>query len=381
MAIEPDTKDWTWVLDEACPDCGFDTTCVDVTDLGAALRANAAAWVVVLSGDPAHLSRRPSESVWSPLEYACHVRDVHRVFGERLRLMLDESDPLFANWDQDEAALEGDYPAQQLAAVRDELATAAASVAATYESVAGEQWERTGRRSNGSSFSVASIGRYHLHDVVHHLHDVGHDTQRATIAAYDADAAAYAAASATLPDRVADEIIWFTGAVTTAPGSGGRVIEVGSGGGRDALALEGLGLSVRRTDVSARFVELLRAAGHEADVIDPLTDDLADARTGRPYDGVWAHASLLHVARDDVPVVVRRLAEATRADGALHVALKQGDGEAWSTHGTVEAPRHFVFWQEGPLRSVLEDAGWQVDEVLHQESGDQPWLIVRGRRR
>ena len=36
----------------------------------------------------------------------------------------------------------------------------------------GDQWQRTGRRSNGSAFTVESIGRYHLHDVVHHLWDV-----------------------------------------------------------------------------------------------------------------------------------------------------------------------------------------------------------------
>ena len=48
----------------------------------------------------------------------------------------------------------------------------AAEAAAVYASVAGDQWQRTGRRSNGSAFTVESIGRYHLHDVVHHLWDV-----------------------------------------------------------------------------------------------------------------------------------------------------------------------------------------------------------------
>ena len=36
-----------------------------------------------------------------------------------------------------------------------------------------DQWQRTGRRSNGSAFTVETLGRYHLHDVVHHLWDVG----------------------------------------------------------------------------------------------------------------------------------------------------------------------------------------------------------------
>src|SRR6187551_2418321 len=37
----------------------------------------------------------PTPQVWSPLEYACHVRDVHRVFGERVQMMLAVDDPLF----------------------------------------------------------------------------------------------------------------------------------------------------------------------------------------------------------------------------------------------------------------------------------------------
>jgi hypothetical protein len=38
--------------------------------------------------------------------------------------------------------------------------------------VVGAAWDRPGLRSNGSRFTVASLGRYHLHDVVHHLRDV-----------------------------------------------------------------------------------------------------------------------------------------------------------------------------------------------------------------
>ena len=92
-------------------------------------------------------------------------------------------------------------------------------------------------------------------------------------------------------------------------------------------------------------------AGHEADVLDPLSDDLGDpARPGTPYDGVWASASLLHVDRTDLPTVLRRLADATRPAGVLMLWLKEGDGEGWSTHGSVGAPRHFVYWREGPLR-------------------------------
>ena len=53
-----------------------------------------------------------------------------------------------------------------------DLLAAADEVAASYDGVAGDDWGRRGTRSNGSVFTVESLGRYHLHDVVHHLWDV-----------------------------------------------------------------------------------------------------------------------------------------------------------------------------------------------------------------
>ena len=72
----PDTKDWTWVLDRPCAECGLDAGALDRADLGAMLRDNATAWQQVLAAPEA--TRRPEPTVWSPTEYAAHVRDVHR---------------------------------------------------------------------------------------------------------------------------------------------------------------------------------------------------------------------------------------------------------------------------------------------------------------
>ncbi|TCU41434.1 methyltransferase family protein [Rhizobium azibense] len=133
-----------------------------------------------------------------------------------------------------------------------------------------------------------------------------------TVRSYDTVAAEYAAEAAAMPEWVATEIDAFV----TELGGSGRVLEIGSGGGRDALELEKRGISVRRTDISKGFVELLRESGFEADLLDPLTEDLADPqRPGTPYDGVWACACLIHVVREDFGTVLGRLAEATRAGG------------------------------------------------------------------
>lgn len=198
------------------------------------------------------------------------------------------------------------------------------------------------------------------------------EAKAATIAAYDASAAAYRDGTSQLPPEVAAA----ADALAERLGAGARVLEIGSGPGRDARALEERGLSVRRTDVSPGFVSLLREQGLVADVLDPLVDDLADSlHAGAPYDGVWASACLLHVARPDLPVVLRRLAAVTRPGGVLHLSLKEGDGEHWSTHGNIAAPRLFVFWREGPLREVLDQAGWAADQVSRRDGvRDDRWL-------
>lgn len=193
-------------------------------------------------------------------------------------------------------------------------------------------------------------------------------------------ASEYAAEAATMPEWVAIEIDAF---VTALDGSG-RVLEIGSGGGRDALELEMRGISVRRTDVSKGFVELLRQNGFEADPLDPLTEDLADPRRpDTPYDGIWACACLIHVAREDFGTVLRRLAGATRAGGQLHVSVREGDGERVSAHGNTAATRRYVetYWRESDLRSALTDAGWIVSQVRRcMGRPDDWWLSVRASR-
>ncbi|MFN8172061.1 MAG: DinB family protein [Candidatus Nanopelagicales bacterium] len=170
---EPDDKDWTWVLVRRCDECGFAAGEVprhDLVSLAAEVgRRWDATWAAAADADP---TRRPRPAVWSPLEYACHVRDVYDLAVFRTALMREQDDPVFANWDQDATALESDYGSTDPAALAPALASSARAYERALATVRDEEWSRPGRRSNGSVFTVDSFTRYVLHDLAHHLTDV-----------------------------------------------------------------------------------------------------------------------------------------------------------------------------------------------------------------
>lgn len=166
-----DDKDWTWVLQRRCEQCGAEVGTVARDALGERYFVAAEEWVRILEENPA-VEVRPSPGVWSPLEYGAHVRDVYATTRERLDLLLTREDPVFANWDQDEAARTGRYAEQDPEQVADELEAAAQALVSEIAEIEPAAWTRSGTRSNGSVFTVETLLQYVLHDVVHHLWDV-----------------------------------------------------------------------------------------------------------------------------------------------------------------------------------------------------------------
>lgn len=171
----PDTKNWTWVLERPCPDCRFDASTIARQDVGHTLRRIVDDWRTALQRGDLVRQRPPERGegpIWSALEYGCHVRDVFVLYYERLQLMLTQDNPLFANWDQDVTALEKRYWEDDPASVGTALVTAGLRLAEAFDQVRAEQWQRTGRRSDGANFTIESFGHYFLHDPLHHLQDV-----------------------------------------------------------------------------------------------------------------------------------------------------------------------------------------------------------------
>ena len=152
---------------------------------------------------------------------------------------------------------------------------------------------------------------------------------------------------------------------------GATVLELGSGTGRDALELEGLGYRVRRTDGAASFVEMMRADGQQADQLNALTDEF-----GGPYDLVFADAVFLHFGRDQLAMVLNK---ASKAAGLLAFSIREGEGDEWS-YRHLDLPRHITKWQEPALRQLLANCGWTPISVLRGQTPVGGWLYVLAQR-
>ena len=187
------------------------------------------------------------------------------------------------------------------------------------------------------------------------------DSSDITLAAYELHAEQYIARTSNIRSQLVDDLI----ALVPQDSS---VLELGSGPGRDAAALEEAGLVVTRTDGAASFVKLFRSRGLEAHTLDVTSDDF-----GGPFDAVFANAVLLHVARTRLRSVMVVAQRATRVGGVLVASFKKGDGDEWSER-KLDAPRHFTYWQEEALRRVVVAAGWTP---LRIEESTQPTSIER----
>ena len=163
-----------------CSACGFVGSAVTPTDAVAALRGFGRRYRAPLTRflpgeDGISIVRQRPESgplTWSALEYACHVRDVFAWYDTRVTASLVEDRPVFGGPDPDEAATENRYNDAHPTEVADELAANAERLAATFESVGDDQWDRLHVR-RGHERSVLFAAQRAAHEGNHHLLDIG----------------------------------------------------------------------------------------------------------------------------------------------------------------------------------------------------------------
>ncbi len=189
---------------------------------------------------------------------------------------------------------------------------------------------------------------------------------RQTIASYEAEADHYCTLVSEVPNAF-DQTAFRR--VADIAGPGGRVLEIGSGPGFDADFLETLGLKVRRTDATKRFLELQAARGKTGELLDVITDPV-----GGPYDAVVAMCCLIHVPREEIDQVLAKLTQSLRPGGALLVSMRDGDHETTGEY-------HTIYWSRPDFAARLAAAGlkllWGEFRLDCDRDGWNTFLAVR----
>lgn len=134
---------------------------------------------------------------------------------------------------------------------------------------------------------------------------------------------------------------------------GARILDAGCGSGRDLKAFATAGYNAVGMDASAELAARARAFSERAVIVTTFEEmDFA-----AEFDAIWACASLLHVARTQLPDVLQQCARALHPGGILYVSLKHG-GET-----RIDGARTFTDVAEPELRQKLTEAGFDVVEM------------------
>jgi len=161
-------------LDDACRECGF-SYALGRAEIIPWLKSDVRAFVEKLGRlDDAAVRLRPQRDVWSPLEYACHLRDVLRVQTERVLLAQREVDPAFAPMRRDERAVEYRYNEQDPKQVATQLADAADAFVSILDGLDDAGWMRTGiyNYPEPTVRTVEWIAVHTDHELLHHRGDI-----------------------------------------------------------------------------------------------------------------------------------------------------------------------------------------------------------------
>ena len=155
--------------------------------------------------------------------------------------------------------------------------------------------------------------------------------------------------------------------------TGATVLDAGCGSGRDSFVFKQLGYNVTAMDASPEICnEAEKVLGQK--VLCKTFEELDDENV---YDGIWACASLLHVSKENMAEVLRRLKCALKEGGILYASFKYGDEEK------IVKGRLFSNYDERSLRTLMERSGFEVLELfvtqdVRKNRHGEKWVNVVG---
>lgn len=146
---------------------------------------------------------------------------------------------------------------------------------------------------------------------------------------------------------------------------GAKILDVGSGSGRDACYFQKHGYQVTALEPSKNLCREIRKV-FSGEII---CSDIQNYRPKERYDGIWACASLIHLQEEEILRFFEKIDLYLNDNGVVYVSGKNG-----ISTGEVEDGRFFLEFTERLVEKILT-----VNEQLKPE---QLWYTedVSGRR-
>lgn len=126
--------------------------------------------------------------------------------------------------------------------------------------------------------------------------------------------------------------------------AGGKILDFGCGSGRDTKYFLSRGYVVEATDGSR---DLCKIASAYTGI--PVKQMLFhELNSVEEYDGIWACASILHVEKQELPLIIQKMADAVKSNGVVYMSFKYGDFE-----GIING-RYFIYLTESAFEKLIE---------------------------
>lgn len=148
----------------------------------------------------------------------------------------------------------------------------------------------------------------------------------------------------------------------------GKVLEIGSGTGKDASALIALGYDYIGTDASIGLLEIARKRNPGATFKLVKVHDLNFPNS--KFDGFWTAATLLHIPKDKIDKALLSIKSVIKPEAVGFISIKAGKGERTDP----QTGRWFAYYSLDEFHSVLEKNGFTVIEEKTRK-GEKDWWL------
>ena len=128
---------------------------------------------------------------------------------------------------------------------------------------------------------------------------------------------------------------------------GNKILDLGSGPGRDATLLRDMGLAVVCLDASSEMVKRTRDLGFVSIKRDMRNLDFPKCS----FDGVWAFTSLLHITKIEMEKVLKTIHEVLKPGGVFLIGMIEGEFEGEVERESMPGTKRFFrFYSGGELK-------------------------------